>query len=43
MKLFIRYLLLALFSGALLSGCNTARGIGEDVQHLGNAIERAAR
>ncbi|MER0127311.1 entericidin A/B family lipoprotein [Franconibacter daqui] len=43
MKPFISYLLLALFSGALLSGCNTARGIGEDVQQLGNAIERAAR
>ncbi|MEN3753360.1 entericidin A/B family lipoprotein [Mangrovibacter yixingensis] len=27
---------------ALLSGCNTARGFGEDVQHLGGAIQRAS-
>ncbi len=25
----------------LLSGCNTTRGFGEDLQHLGGAIERA--
>ena len=25
-----------------LSGCNTARGFGEDVQHLGGSISRAA-
>ncbi|HAZ53961.1 MAG TPA: entericidin, EcnA/B family [Franconibacter helveticus] len=42
MKSFIRFLLLTFFACALLSGCNTARGIGEDIQHLGNAIERAA-
>lgn len=27
---------------ATLSACNTARGFGEDVQHLGGAISRAA-
>ncbi|MEY8712719.1 MULTISPECIES: entericidin A/B family lipoprotein [Mangrovibacter] len=27
---------------ALLSGCNTARGFGEDIQHLGGAIQRAS-
>ncbi|CAI0990951.1 entericidin A [Serratia fonticola] len=25
-----------------LSGCNTFRGFGEDVQHLGGAISRSA-
>ncbi|NDJ59200.1 entericidin A/B family lipoprotein [Enterobacteriaceae bacterium 4M9] len=28
-------------SCALLSGCNTARGVGQDIRGLGNAIERA--
>ncbi|EED1302612.1 entericidin A/B family lipoprotein, partial [Escherichia coli] len=23
-------------------GCNTARGFGEDIKHLGNSISRAA-
>ncbi|PLR42771.1 hypothetical protein CYR40_19270 [Chimaeribacter arupi] len=27
---------------AALSGCNTARGFGEDVQHLGSAISHIA-
>lgn len=27
---------------AALSGCNTARGFGEDVQHLGGTISRVA-
>ncbi|EBX1354743.1 entericidin A [Salmonella enterica subsp. enterica serovar Okatie] len=26
----------------LLTACNTARGFGEDIQHLGHAISRAA-
>ncbi|EEQ3771810.1 TPA: entericidin A/B family lipoprotein, partial [Escherichia coli] len=25
-----------------LTGCNTARGFGEDIKHLGNSISRAA-
>ncbi|WP_114192046.1 entericidin A/B family lipoprotein [Edaphovirga cremea] len=25
-----------------LSGCNTARGFGEDIQHLGGVISRGA-
>ncbi|MEW7313296.1 entericidin A/B family lipoprotein [Buttiauxella gaviniae] len=25
-----------------LTGCNATRGFGEDLQHLGGAIERAA-
>ncbi|EEQ2919056.1 entericidin A/B family lipoprotein, partial [Escherichia coli] len=24
------------------TGCNTARGFGEDIKHLGNSISRAA-
>lgn len=31
-----------LASAALLSGCNTTEGIGQDVQSGGRAIERAA-
>ncbi|NBD00612.1 entericidin A/B family lipoprotein [Atlantibacter hermannii] len=27
----------------MLSGCNTVRGFGDDIQHLGGAIERAAK
>lgn len=27
---------------AALSGCNTARGFGEDVQHLGSTISHIA-
>ncbi|AVP57277.1 entericidin A/B family lipoprotein [Pulveribacter suum] len=27
----------------VLAGCNTARGMGQDVQRAGSAIERAAR
>ena len=33
---------LALGSAALLAGCNTMRGVGQDVQQAGGAIERAA-
>ncbi|HAU3144884.1 TPA: entericidin A/B family lipoprotein [Salmonella enterica subsp. salamae] len=31
-----------LLTGTLLTTCNTARGFGEDIQHLGHAISRAA-
>ncbi|MBS5160522.1 MAG: entericidin A/B family lipoprotein [Klebsiella variicola] len=37
-----RKLLVLLFlSSALLAGCNTARGVGEDIQGLGHAISHA--
>jgi len=36
-------LLVTFLLSLLLSGCNTARGFGEDIQHLGGAIERAAK
>ncbi len=37
-----RLILLALLASTLLTGCNTARGFGEDIKHLGNSISRAA-
>ncbi|VDY66138.1 entericidin A/B family lipoprotein [Shimwellia blattae] len=37
-----RFLLLCCLSVSLLSGCNTTRGIGEDIRDLGNIISRAA-
>ncbi|EOU1333990.1 entericidin A/B family lipoprotein [Cronobacter sakazakii] len=37
----LRPLLILLCS--LVSACNTARGFGEDIQHLGGAIERAVK
>ncbi|MDY0969611.1 entericidin A/B family lipoprotein [Siccibacter turicensis] len=37
------FLLISLLSLTLLSGCNTARGFGQDVQHLGGAIQRAVQ
>jgi len=39
----LKFLLTAFLLTFLLSGCNTARGFGEDIQHLGGAIERAAK
>lgn len=42
MKRLIRLFVLMLVAGAMLAGCNTARGMGEDIQHLGNAISHAA-
>ena len=34
--------LLALAAALLLSGCNTVKGVGQDIGKAGNAIERAA-
>ncbi|MCZ2105646.1 MAG: entericidin A/B family lipoprotein [Comamonadaceae bacterium] len=36
-------LLLTLALAALLAGCNTVKGVGQDIQKAGNAIERAAK
>ena len=33
---------IALVSSVLLAGCNTVKGVGQDVQRAGGAIERAA-
>ena len=27
----------------LLAGCNTGKGVGQDIERAGNAIERAAK
>ncbi|BFO54465.1 MULTISPECIES: entericidin A/B family lipoprotein [Comamonadaceae] len=35
--------LIALALGLLLAGCNTVKGMGQDVQRAGSAIERAAK
>ena len=32
----------ALISTFILSGCNTVKGVGQDVQRAGGALERAA-
>lgn len=34
-------LALALMTGLMLSGCNTAEGFGRDVKKTGEAIEKA--
>ncbi|MFO3904472.1 entericidin A/B family lipoprotein [Enterobacter hormaechei] len=38
----IKILLLMVLASVLLSGCNTARGVGEDIRSLGHAISHAA-
>ncbi len=43
MKRSIALLLLALFSIAMLSGCNTVAGAGKDVQKAGEKVEDAAK
>ena len=35
--------LVALIAAVTLAGCNTVKGMGQDVQRAGGAIERAAR
>ncbi|VCY11756.1 hypothetical protein BANRA_05275 [Klebsiella pneumoniae] len=40
MKRSVKLLVLLFLSSALLAGCNTARGVGEDIQGLGHAISR---
>lgn len=42
MKRTVKMLLLLALSSALLSGCNTTRGMGEDIQDLGHIISHAA-
>ncbi|WP_333853548.1 entericidin A/B family lipoprotein [Leclercia sp.] len=38
----IKILLLMVLASSLLAGCNTARGVGEDIRSLGHAISHAA-
>ena len=35
-------ILIALSAALLLGGCNTVKGVGQDVQRAGGALERAA-
>lgn len=42
MKRLLGLITLLLLTASLLTGCNTARGFGEDIQHLGNSISHAA-
>ncbi|UMX56391.1 entericidin A [Escherichia coli] len=42
MKRSVIVLVFCLLCSALLTGCNTARGFGEDIKHLCNSISRAA-
>jgi predicted small secreted protein len=41
MKTFTTAALLAL--GLFLAGCNTVKGVGQDVQKAGSALENAAK
>ncbi|KAA8997751.1 entericidin A/B family lipoprotein [Affinibrenneria salicis] len=38
----VKLALIPLLISALLSGCNTARGFGQDVQKLGSTISSSA-
>jgi len=42
MKRIVKFIAVALLTTMALSACNTFRGFGEDVSHLGGAISRAA-
>ncbi|GGD45479.1 entericidin A/B family lipoprotein [Pseudoxanthomonas indica] len=42
MKRYAVLMLLALFSLATLSGCNTVKGVGKDVQKVGEKVEESS-
>ncbi|WP_334179272.1 entericidin A/B family lipoprotein [Pseudoxanthomonas sp.] len=42
MKRFPALIVLALLSVAVLSGCNTVKGVGKDVQKVGEKVEDAS-
>lgn len=42
MKRLTALMLLSLFSIGLLSGCNTVKGFGKDVQKVGEKVEDAS-
>ncbi|GDX07378.1 entericidin A/B family lipoprotein [Buttiauxella sp. WJP83] len=42
MSRLIKHLLFITLLTTILTGCNATRGFGEDLKHLGGAIERAA-
>ncbi len=43
MKRWMALLMLAMFSTAVLSGCNTMAGAGQDVQKVGEKVEDKAQ
>lgn len=42
MKRIVALMLLAVFSGGVLTACNTMEGVGEDVQKVGEKVEDKA-
>lgn len=42
MKRILSLTLVTLFTVSLLSGCNTMRGAGEDIERGGEAVQRSA-
>jgi predicted small secreted protein len=42
MKRYAVLMMIALFSLATLSGCNTVKGVGKDVQKVGEKVEDAS-
>ncbi|MFM9900343.1 MAG: entericidin A/B family lipoprotein [Polaromonas sp.] len=42
-KISLGLITLCLGASLFLSGCNTVRGIGQDVQRAGSAVENAAK
>ncbi|MCL7942128.1 entericidin A/B family lipoprotein [Halomonas sp. ATCH28] len=42
MKRIISLILVSLFTLSLLSGCNTIRGAGQDIEEGGEAIQRSS-
>ncbi|GHE22156.1 entericidin A/B family lipoprotein [Halomonas urumqiensis] len=42
MQRLLALVMLSLFALSLLSGCNTMRGAGEDIEQGGEAIQRSA-
>lgn len=38
----MRFIILSLLALGLLSACNTMQGLGRDIEHLGNGINRTA-
>ncbi|ADO50243.1 entericidin A/B family lipoprotein [[Enterobacter] lignolyticus] len=42
MNRLLKLLVVFFIASLALSGCNTFRGFGEDVKHLGNSISHAA-
>lgn len=42
MKRILSLMLVTLFTVSLLSGCNTMRGAGEDIESGGKAVQRSA-